>query len=539
MITTIGKACFAPGVNKALTALNNGNSNWGLWFQDLGAFGRVYQEYDRNKHGGRETAIEETTTSIVWGGFIPAGKMAVDKFAPKFSKNLSMPNLDLRLLNKSNPQQLTPGIVDEYFKHANPALEKEAKQKLLTMAENGTETAQKAAKSLINKNRMFQFAKVSGIGFTASVILGFGLPKFNQAITRLCLDKEKAKSLATPTAQQPNTPSAGITASAGTAPVMNSLNAKNSLGFNSPQPISNAMNPFTGATGLPTNIAAQKLGVHFGGAGLVNQLKDFGGLALQRLQENDQMTTLAFSDIPLSSGRVLTSRRKDEKVEKLVKEGGIILALFVIQPFVKKKLAGQSEHIGYPVLMKLYEMYGKQQAAGKFMESYGEIQKQLGVKGKLASYFEAAKDKPQQVQAQVKQMRDYFNTKKPQAQYKSTNLLFDMAAEDDKIPTLQLGGKDARPHIDITRKIDMDGVKSMAQYLDDVAKESGTKIKQQLTQTASHKLGAFVGSTAVCWSLMSYALPKFQHYVTYKRTGKDYFPGLDPDAETPAMAAAK
>jgi len=42
---------------------------------------------------------------------------------------------------------------------------------------------------------------------------------------------------------------------------------------------------------------------------------------------------------------------------------------------------------------------------------------------------------------------------------------------------------------------------------------------------------------------MSYLIPKVQHYITYKRTGKDYFPGVQPEVSermtpAPSMLAA-
>jgi hypothetical protein len=563
MITSIGKACFTPTANRILTTLNNPNSNWGLWFQDLGSVvGRPIQEHERDKrshavdkgmgHAARETAIEESTTSVVWGGLIPVGKMLIDRIAPKLSKDLLMPNLDLRQFNKNNPQRLTPEVIETYFKHADPSLEKDAREKLMTMAANGGEAVERSAKALINKNRLFQLSKVGGVGLVASVVLGFVLPKSNQHITRWLLDKEAKEKAAKNQQSQPqqSTPASMAPWLKGTGafsvpnqspnPFMtaNTGLAASAGPFNYQQPMMNKMNPAGPTPNFPvTNATAPKQDVRFGGGNLMGLIKDWSAAGLQKLQESDQMTTAFTSDIPLGLGRVATSRTGNEGVEKGTKEALIVGTLFVLQPKLNKMLAGQSRHIGFPVLKKLHdEMYGQQSKSATFLDAYRESRRQLGIQSgdKLSSYFEKAQNKPELIQEQIKHMREYFKPHPLDPKYASRNLLFDMAALDDKIPTIKTKER-ARHYIDITRQIDLDGVKSMAQYLDKLAENEGKNIQGVLTRTASRKLGAFAGSTMVCWSLMGYFFPKLQHYITYKRTGRDYFPGLAPtDADSPA-----
>src|SRR5689334_345999 len=115
MIDTIGRFCFMARPNQVLTALNNGNSNLVLVVRDLfDSTGRIKSEWDRSHHGGRESAIEEVTTTAVWGLGIPLGKKLVDSLASRFSQDFSLPNLDLRLFNKTNPQCLDKKIIERY-----------------------------------------------------------------------------------------------------------------------------------------------------------------------------------------------------------------------------------------------------------------------------------------------------------------------------------------------------------------------------------------------------------------------------------------
>lgn len=530
MIDAIGRFCFMTRPNQVLTALNNGNSNLVLVVRDLfDSTGRIKSEWDRSHHGGRESAIEEVTTTAVWGFGIPLGKRLVDSLAARFSKDLSLPNLDLRLFNKDNPQCLESDIIKKYSYPDHGGMSEIAKTNLTSMANHAGDTAGKA---LLNKNRLFQFLKVSGVGLAAALFLGFVVPKLNQALTGLFVKKEKeqkrqAQLIAWQRYWNQFMPgwwpykglSGGVGAPLRMASPAGTVNP--ALRVNSAQPTQSMSAP----AGLSTQ-PGQKSGVRFG-------MGNWAGTVLQKLQESDQLGTLLFSDVPLSSGRVFSSRNWDEKIEKAFKEAGVILTLFVIQQRLENALAGKAKDIGYPALKKLYDNYGstKNKNPEDFNSAYQKAKKQLGIEDtKLGAYFESAEKQPELAKVQIGRIREYFNKNPFTGKEQPYNLLFDMAEASGKIPTIGVGPGKQLKHIDITKQIDMDGVKAMAHYLDKLAEHEGAKLTSQLTATARQKFIAFIGSAMVCWGIMSYLIPKVQHYITFKRTGKDYFPGVQDDA---------
>jgi len=529
MIDAIGRFCFMTRPNQVLNALNNGNSNLVLVVRDLfDSTGRIKSEWDRSHHGGRESAIEEVTTTAVWGLGIPLGKKLVDSLATRFSQDLSLPNLDLRLFNKDNPQRLEPGMIERYsYPDQAGALKSSfsqtAEKNLTSMASHATDPVGKA---LLNKNRLFQFLKVSGVGLAAALFLGFVVPKLNQSLTGIFVKKEKEqKRQAQLMAWQrywnqympgwwPYKGAATPFRMAGPAGTVNP-----SLRVNAAQPVQNTSPP----TGL-SNQPNQKSGVRFG-------MGNWAGTVLQKLQESDQLGTLLFSDLPLSSGRVFSSRNWDEKIEKAFKEAGVILTLFVIQQRLENWMAGEAKDIGYPALKKLYENYGSTKNYTGFTKHYHEARKLLEIGDKtLGEYFESAEKRPDLAKMQIGRIREYFNQNLFTRNEQPYNLLFEMAEASGKIPTVGVGAGKQLKHIDITKQIDMDGVKAMAHYLDKLAEQKGAALTSQLTATARRKFLAFIGSAMVCWGIMSYLIPKVQHYITFKRTGKDYFPGVQDDA---------
>lgn len=514
-----GNALYQPKINKVLAGLNNKQGMVPIAVLDLiFSSGRIWQEFDRDYNGGKESLYEELTTTAIWAGGIPAGVWAANKMAPKITNNLALPNLDLTLFPKEPnvAQKLTPPIIEKYLPEGKLTQEisSAARENLKKMAS----TVGKDGSNLLLKNRIFQFAKISGIGCGVSAILGFGLPKLNQHITnvRIANQQKKAQEAKQAAIQPaPNPFNASVSnlnnfATPMATPTMNGANPFAQTAF-----AANA-NPYLQATPLKANAG----GIHFGGGA------ELVGNALQHLQNSDKLSTLLFSDVPLSSGRILTTRNKDEQIEKIIKEVGLIGILFFLASNLENKFSGKLKDVTYPGLKYLFNTYGEKGKTDlKFIDDYKNT---LAGKSKL---IDKINDHPEFIE----KVRDYFdinNVKNPRKN--SQDLLFEVAHKAGKIPTF------SNEHIDITKKIDVNGIKAVAEFLDNLAGKAGKvvntnqipqEITHELKNAALHKFGAFAGSTAICWGLMSYALPKFQHWVTFKRTGKDFFPGVQPSAQ--------
>ncbi|WP_373533286.1 hypothetical protein [Vampirovibrio sp.] len=85
--------------------------------------------------------------------------------------------------------------------------------------------------------------------------------------------------------------------------------------------------------------------------------------------------------------------------------------------------------------------------------------------------------------------------------------------------------------LNITKKIDTEAILSFAKHMNDViehdAKSKAPQALEKLMKQAVNRRGlAWLLSNGICTVFLSYIIPKGQHYLTYKMTGKDYFPGI-------------
>ena len=396
------------------------------------------------------------------------------------------------------------------------------------------------------------------MGFCTALLLGFGIPKLNQHLTRALLQREQDKQAQERSGQpQPTPPASGlppvsraVSGSPFSSPLANSgaflpnpFQHIGKAGFN-PQALTSALNAnwkpgFPQAFHLSQAVQARHAAqpVQFGGGA------ELASSILQKLNQNDQLSTLFFSDLPLSTGRAATTRNYDEFLEKTFKEAAIILTLFCVMPYAEKWLSGMRQDVGFHGMKYLRDRYRGDGA--RFKADYFKLQQALNLEGKpLTSHIPDAKD-TKAVSAVVEQIRSHFHMNR--AAHHGDNLLYAMAEANGKIPTLKVNAPSAKAavkHIDITRQIDLDGVRAIAAFLDTLAQAEGKNAFQnELTRQALKKTGAFAGATMIGFGLMSYLIPKVQHYITYKRTGKDYFPGVQPEVSermtpAPSMLAA-
>ena len=411
-------------------------------------------------------------------------------------------NRVFKIDNRPVHEQLTPEVVDKYFKNVQNLPDHvfdAQKKQLKTLLQNDD-----AARSMMNKYRGNQFAKLLLCTFLPVVAIGFGIPKINQWITKRKVQEEKAALGSHP------------------SPEMERLHMTHAqLHHNSSRGNLFHPNDVLRMAATPKKDTGNVSNVQFGNT--AQRFSDVMGGFLA----NDTVTSVAFVDGPLSSGRVITARNKDERIERAFREACIIFTLFVLQSPLQKgfsnlfdKYFGSFSSVEFKLLQSLNK---RADAAGvnaekQFLAEYNALKKQLGNPAKLS-------DHTKNTAKMVEGIRDYFS--KPNTQ---PNMLYDLAEVSGKILTMATKNNPAMPkYINITQQIDDKGVHTVAEYLDMLAeKMSGNaSLQKSLTKTAGAKMAAFTLSAAVCWGIVSMFVPKAQHAITKHRTGQDQFPGIE------------
>ena len=78
----------------------------------------------------------------------------------------------------------------------------------------------------------------------------------------------------------------------------------------------------------------------------------------------------------------------------------------------------------------------------------------------------------------------------------------------------------------MSKKIDTQAITSLVEHLESLGKNSAKELEPLLKRTMRLRAGAWFLSNAFCFTFLSIIIPIAQHYITYKRTGKNYFPGV-------------
>lgn len=590
MVGFNGNFLFDKRVNGFLTKMDDSTSMVSLALRDsVESSGRTYMEYKRDKHGGRERLIEEAATMVIWGFGINWMKKAYDWMAKDVTKAIGLPDLDISLLKPAQEPKANQSRLATYFKPpSSQSLVEDGKMsktirnftkqvhddtgkniygKLIEVVEKD------GLKKVYNASNMLKFFTATGIPVLA---IAFGIPTFNQWLTKNKIEKAKANQSVT----NPFSPAAKKSFSGN--PAFNSA----FTGFKNTNATPSA--PYSNGFGgrLPANARfsgqAQKNGlqknngkVQFGG------LMDAGGNVAASFLQNERMNTLLVDNI-ISGGRVVKARNWQERLEITLRELSIIGCLYWLQQFLQEqfisKLAKKSHsQLGFDATKHLKDKFLNPNAesfAQAYTKDLNELAKSMGyTDGK--GLVEAIKNaKTPDLRFKLDQgfttaVLEHFKLNKPNA--RPDNLFLEVAKECNWIPTFDgempasknaintimnsakgwtkdagssikalLGPNNmgytakAAQYLDLTQKIKSESMLSFIEHMDDAfvskIKSNPAQLESVLKSAIRGRAGAWLVSNAVCTLLLSFLIPKAQHYLTYRMTGKNYFPGVQPSA---------
>lgn len=464
----------------------------------LGRTTMAYTQTDKKSsaHEARERFIEETGTGILWLGSIPFLRKILDK--PLF--NAFNPNPKIFKMDSSI----------SFKKINNPE------------SEQGIKDGKLVEKLLINKDKLptdgknyaailrkrLKYAHVSKTLVSTLVpfyLLAFVLPKLNQGLTKKLIKREKEKE----------------------ANLEKTTNSSNNIDNKNVKFESNnskkAKDPsFKGLKDLQD---------------LINPIKLAEGAQV------DPVNNMLLLDYAISGNRVRVARNRQERIETIIKEGGIIYFFYHGADQIKHGLQKFCNKIGKPIDLDFITLKTKSfkqnlqkalhnpEQASEFYQvmdknSKGSnekrildfiddaIHKDYNPKTNTFEHFEAlqsAKDT-----GLFGEMKGILKNK----ENKQVNQLFKDIKDNKK------SIRDSKEYID-TKAIETLGESMKKFYTNAKSKCTNQKsIDKLVNATKKYKAGMIIINIVICNMALGYALPELQYFIREKVWGNKEFPGV-------------
>lgn len=532
--------------NRWMSSLDDSTSMTSIAIRDgLDTSGRTVMEYQRSQHGGRERLIEEVMTLLIWGFGIRFLKDQVyDPFMKRFTR-IKHPDLDMSLL-KDGPQKLTPELVERFNNHEKF---RGAYDDLLKIAKN-----EGNLQKLQSYSTNAKFLIATGIPV---LLIAFGIPTFNQWLTRQKLQKAQSEN-------QPMPPvGAGHPVSVPSSGIQHPV-AFTSFQSGKVSPFAQAQTP--GFNGPPFTAAP----LANPAAPMPGQTPRFAGLGgvTSMLLQNERYNTLLVDGV-ISGGRTYKARNWTERLEIMFREALVIFFLYFAQAPIQRFFSNLFDRkpdvhtqLPFSTMKHLHEVYGNNSSRfqADYKASTEHLVKLLGLSEselirntqqlEYIRNFRGVKRminpervaKLEKIEAELerrltKAVQDYF------LQGKSGDLFFETAKSGGWIPTFEKNGVQM---LDLSKKIDMQPILRMVDAFgkvhEDLVKllpkynpvEAEALFGKIMKKSLNGRAGAMLLANGVCFFLLSILGPLVQHRITRNMTGKDYFPGVQAEQDQKA-----
>lgn len=513
-------------VTTVFSALGNNSSLYPIIFKDsMDNTGRVIMAYNEGSKGGkkygiydaRERFIEENATSLVWIGGIPALKLLYDRLVTnkiyKFKNINQLPSTfdksgsralaqtNLNLLAEDGEQSLKKNI--ENIKNA--AKNNATLNKLVSEAEKILENPSKFKK--------VQAGKMVFSTLLPLVAVGFAIPKLIQKLTKSIYREDK-----------------------------NNEHIENLKKLKT-----NCLKPYPPVFSAYMPQYSKSKKVNFNGKLETSIVNIF----------NNDVYNQVILDAGISGGRIITGVNTADKVEKGIKEAGVIFFIYLGGRIIANMLEKIGRAIGMPISLDSQILEDK-----NFHNSILNISKAKTQKEKDA----LKKEILQFPECQEGSFKSFFKAESSKAEFKKLNLT-------DKIKTIKtklfnINEANEKNIIDFVDKqvaesvknntfenvtlktaqklgmIDLiEGVKNPLQFIDTgaikglndslvefvekaLSKGSPEKVEKFLKKALNTKRGSIVLNLAICSISTAFFLPKLQYLFREKFTKSSNLPSL-------------
>lgn len=460
------------------------------------------------KHEAREKFIEEAGTSLFWIGGIPA----VRAIANKIYKKKIDSEIHFKRINSDGIQNYYADKLVETVKEngKNVTKNKFSKADLEGISLGGKqlgEIKEKLSRSgfipNVAKGKYKDFHVGTSVAAVAInlIMLTLFLPMFNQFLSRKIISKEvngKGKKI--------NNTKDEIAFSSNNKPTFAQFLSKSqsgeSCGSKNKQ---EAKNPSFGS------------------------LKDFVDFKnifnFTQLAESGQLTpttNMLLLDYGISGSRVtFVPRDNNERVEYIVKEGGIILFFYYAADLIKKGLSTLANKVfNIPIDLDYKVITDK-----KFLEKLKNPHK----KEELLSFIGDKADELNVIKFIDKELAKAPKTAKHPKNEVFKNFTLQMAQKEGLIDVefdsgLKKWIRHSKKYIETDKVIDLNN--NLNNFYEKAFETKGMKIENIINKTKAVKAASVISNIAICCASLSYVIPKIQYMIREHRTQTNRAPGI-------------
>lgn len=486
-------------LTSAISALDKPSSLIPFFVKDaFDVTGRTAMAYNESgKHEAREKFIEEAGTSLFWIGGIPA----VRAISNKIFKNKIDTDIHFKRINSKGPQ----GYFNKNIKGVELGGEKLAQisKKL-------------AGEGLGNYTKFHKGTTIAGVGINL-IMLMVALPMFNQFLSRKIIKKEIENQNKTSVQNYVDDIS---------------FNAKKKPTFTkfSNESNSDDKKPSFGS------LASLKDFVDF------KKLIDFRSVA-EAAQLNPTASMLLL-DYGISGSRVtFIPRDNNERIEYIVKEGGIILFFYYAADIIKSGLSKLSNKLFKTPIDLDYKVINDGEFAKEMQSAH---KSELFHFAKLQDFDAKAAKQAGKSGKEIKALEEKIadGNELSIIKFIDSELAKTKGIKDKKDVfknfTLKMAQKEGLIDVEYDNSLGK-WIRHSKKYIktDEVAKlsnnlkefhentlKSGLSFEKMISKTKGAKAAAVFGNIAICCASLSFILPAIQYKIREHRTKTNRAPGI-------------
>jgi len=502
-------------INRAVSALDTPSSLLPFFVKDgFDITGRtVMAQGEGGKHEAREKFIEEAGTSLFWIGGIPAVRSIVNLFVKKKIDS----EIHFKRINSDGIQNYFADKLETTVSENGQNIKKTkfSPQELEGIELGGSKMAEiqkklTNAEYVVNKSKGLY--KKYHLGVTTAAVLinlaimSVALPKLNQLWTKKIISKEVNDS----NNKKHKTTADTIEFSGNNKISMKEFINKTNSNKNKKQ----------------TNSKAPSFG---GISDLFKVKKLFNFTEMAEGAQLNPVNGMLLLDYGISGGRVtITPRNNNERIENVVKEGGILFFFYFAADLIKKKLCKMSDKILNKPIDLDYKVISSKDFLTKLKTPHN--------KEELLNFVEIEKN-DSKAELKVIKMIDKelaSSTKETPKGELFKNFTLQMAQKEGLIEVefdekLQKYVRNSKKYIETEKVIDLNkNIKNFYEKgfenINNVVNK--TTIEQIISKTKKVKVAAIFANMAICCASLSFLVPKLQYMIREHRTNTKAAPGI-------------